>query len=366
MVDTFDELSTALRSPTKKVKKENTTSTDVIVIGSGPAGCAAASTCLKAGLNVILITQEQELIENKTNAPESLESIHPGVTSLLAKIGAAGAELKATCAMYSGIQTGSTYTPLGEDQDGIWQGFHIHRQIFNEELLRKTRDQGVIVRLNEHVEDFIQEDQRVIGIKTSSGESHAKYIIDASGKKAIAGKKLKLKRKFFSAPLICWTGISGDIETYPFDPHVAHFIPGSQGWTWLAPQLPHRCAWTRLSIKGEKPLFPPDELKDYPVIGNIQMGNMRWRMYYPVCKEGIVLCGDAAGILDPAAGQGILNALWSGIVAADAVVSCVTQPQTEAFHLAYFNDWFVQQFESKVHQLRGYYAEKVPGMKISL
>jgi len=34
--------------------------TDVIVIGSGPAGCAAAATCQQAGLQVLIITEVDE------------------------------------------------------------------------------------------------------------------------------------------------------------------------------------------------------------------------------------------------------------------------------------------------------------------
>ena len=84
---------------------------------------------------------------------------------------------------------------------------------------------------------------------------------------------------------------------------------------------------------------------------------MRWRLYRPVCKEGVVLCGDAAGILDPAAGQGILNALWSGMIAANAVVSCLQQPELEAFNLARYDDWFVRQYEEKAAILKSYYEE---------
>ncbi|HZV70769.1 MAG TPA: hypothetical protein VFG10_14540 [Saprospiraceae bacterium] len=84
---------------------------------------------------------------------------------------------------------------------------------------------------------------------------------------------------------------------------------------------------------------------------------MRWRLFRPVCSEGLVLCGDAAGILDPAAGQGIFNALMSGMQAANTIVKCIANPNLAAFHLAQYDDWFVKQFEMKVKQLRLYYEE---------
>jgi len=234
---------------------------------------------------------------------------------------------------------------------------HINRRIFNAALLQKMCDAGVSVRHSEKVENFIREKNKVIGIKTASLALYANYIIDASGKNAIGGKKLNFKRRFFSPPLICSTGISEIYGSFPFDMHSSHFISGKNGWSWLAPQPQNYCAWTMLSVKGEKSLLPPVELQDYPVIGKIHFANMRWRMFRPLCTEGIVLCGDAAGILDPAAGQGIFNALMSGIVAGNTVVSCLREPDFASFHLAYYDDWFVQQFEAKVKQLKDYYKE---------
>ena len=346
---------------------------------------------------IVTGVSEQNKIPPITPAP--LESIHPGVSSLLEKIGAAGAESEATRALYSGIYANGMYTPLGEDEKGKWQGMHIDRDIFNSQMLLRIQQGGVQVIFNEKVEDFIlqkvsrsnavqippyevikresgeqverSEDpairsheageqgagNTIIGIKTVSTELYAKYIIDASGKNGIAGKKLNFKRKFFSPPLACWTGISAIDGTFSFDPHAAHFIPGPGGWTWLAPQPQDFCAWTRLSTTGDKSLLPPDELRKYQTTSKINFANMRWRLFRPVCSEGIVLCGDAAGILDPAAGQGIFNALLSGITAANTIISCIQKPDAANFQLAYYDDWFVRQFEEKVRQLKRYYNE---------
>jgi flavin-dependent dehydrogenase len=339
------------------VNNQNANAFDVIVIGSGPAGTAAASVCRKEGLRVMVVTQAAKPEEVVSLSPGPLESIHPGVSSLLEKIDARGVEQLAALATYSGINANGIFTALGSDEHGIWEGMHIDRQVFNAQLLRKILELDVQIQFNETVEEFIKDGERIAGIKTKSGDFYATCITDASGKKSIAGKLLNFHRKYFSPPLLCWTGISGGITPFPFDSQVAHFIPGDDEWTWLAPQPPYRCAWTRLSMKGDKSLSPPELLKDYPVIGEVHADNMRWRMFQPVCREGIVLCGDAAGILDPAAGQGIFNALRSGIMAANTVISCIQQPTYEAFHLARYNNWFEEQFETKVNQLREYYLQ---------
>ena len=327
------------------------------MIGSGPAGCSAAVTCSKAGLQVFIVTDaESNGIEDATTIGP-LESIHPGVSSLLERIGLGGAEQSSVRAIYEGINAGDVYTPLGEDANGTWKGMHINRSVFDDHLLQKTREYSIAVMTNERVEDFIIENDKVIGIKTNQEEIRAKFVIDATGKRSIAGKKLNFKRRFFSPPFICWTGVSEIDGDFPFDHYSAYFLPAKEGWTWLAPQPPHHFAWTRLAKAGEKSLLPPDILQTKKTVGKIHVANMRWRLYRPVCREGIILCGDAAGILDPAAGQGIFNALWSGMVAATTVISCLKEPQYEGFHLAQYDDWFTSQFEEKVKRLKDYYRE---------
>jgi flavin-dependent dehydrogenase len=111
----------------------------VIIIGSGPAGCAAAATCRQAGLQVLIITEDDEVQDLTPSSIGPLESIHPGVSSLLNKIGAAGSEIDSTRALYSGIYANGNYSPLGEDENGSWQGMHIQRKIFKEFLFCSTR-----------------------------------------------------------------------------------------------------------------------------------------------------------------------------------------------------------------------------------
>jgi flavin-dependent dehydrogenase len=339
---------------------------DVIIIGAGPAGCAAAITCSNAGLSTLIITNRNEQEIPVTNEPQPSESIHPGVESLLTKINAAHAIKLAETGIYEGVQTGNQFSPLGSSaEEGTWYGTHINRNVFDATLLQTALQQGVSILWNDAVRSFIHQQDWVAGVITASGtEIPAKYVIDASGYKRIAGKKLHFKEIFFSPPLVAWTGISkvSDPASPIFQNAFTKFIPSPTGWAWLAPEPPNYCTWTRLASKGKQTFLPPAELKQFEQTGAVKIYNRRWSIFRPVCKEGIILCGDAAAIIDPAAGQGILNALLTGIESAKTVILCMLNPDEEASYLIHYDNWLLKLYTDKVEKLKNYYVENGIGI----
>lgn len=327
---------------------------DAVIIGSGPAGCAAAIRCHQSGLRTAIVPG-RKAYDVAEDLPS--ESVHPGVETLLKELEAAGVVAASSRGIYQGIQAGSNYTPLGSDRSGAWSGNHVNRQIFDAELLKYAGRRGVQILESEEAADIILEKERVTGVRTSTGkEITSAYVIDASGYRAFAGRKLRFRKKIFSPPLVTWTGVAAYAPSDPAERNTASFYPNPSGWTWVAPESGNRCTWTRLAVKGKQDILPPAELRHLSLIGKIKTSNRRWQMFRPVCREGVILCGDAAGIIDPAAGQGILNALLSGLMAAKTVHAIVNNPAYEAFHLATYDDWFLRNYMDKVEKLKGFYA----------
>jgi len=314
---------------------------DVIVIGSGPGGAAAAITCAAAGLRVAIISKRKK----ELNRPS--ESVHPGVGSLLNKLQIPNAIEAAALGKYKGIEVNGQFTPLGSDESGDWEGTHISREIFDACLLSAAEQQGVII-MNDTVNDVLSNNDRVIGVTTQSKKTiHASFVIDGSGRRRLAGKKMKFQEAVYSPPLVAWSGLA----EYTGNKNTT-FIPSADGWTWLAPHADGYCTWTCVSLTHHKKLLPPENLE---TVGAIHSANMQWRIFRPLCSEGLLLIGDAAAIIDPAAGQGILNALHSGIAAGQTVASCLHQPFNENFYLAAYDQWSVAQYEQKVNQLHSLY-----------
>jgi flavin-dependent dehydrogenase len=329
---------------------------DVIIIGAGPAGCAAAIAARQSGLRTCIIHKAVQTEEGM----QASESVHPGIESILSTLHAAHCLKAASRGVYEGIQTGDQFSSLGADDSGPWLGHHISRYLFDNELLRCAEMQGAEVIAGERVAGFTFDHNRVTGVQTASGKHFAgRYVIDASGHQQAGGRLPGFKEIFFTPPLVTWTGVSEcTVQDNPlFVKQFTRFMPFSNGWTWLAPEPPSKCTWTRLSLKRKPPFLPPDELRECPLAGKIKVSNRRWRLSRPLCTEGVILCGDAAGLLDPAAGQGILLALMSGMMAVRTVVAVLHKPDLEGFYLAQYDEWFCRYFLDKVEKLKKHYSD---------
>lgn len=333
---------------------------DVIVIGSGPAGIAAAITCFQAGLKVVIITTASCTSIAQTN-PSSrlrpLESFHPGIVPLLTQLYASAALEPAVRSSYSGIHLGEKFTALGADETGPWLGYHVDRNAFDKNLLQIAKNQGIPLLENEKVVNLIRSDRRVTGVTTATGKTiTAPWTVDGSGRQRIAGKRLQYQEQYFSAPLIARTGL---VTRDPVnDYHTqTRFISHQGGWSWIVPCPPNRLSWTIVRAKDSTAPDVPAELAGCGMVGGIQSFNVRWRVFRPLAGPGIVLCGDAAGIIDPAYGQGVFSALLSGISAAHCAVACIRDRVRENLFIARYDDWFMRQYEEKCHVLRGYYKE---------
>lgn len=329
---------------------------DAVIIGAGPAGCAAALACLKSGLRVLVVAGK---MRRKEQSILRIESVHPGVITLLNQIEAADAVMAASVGTYYGIEVNGAYNILGKDDEGLWQGHHIDRQIFDDALLQNTVVCGAHICDTSNAAAIIMHNDRVAGVTMDDGlDISCRYIIDASGHRCFAGRALGLQATFFSRPLPVWTGICINVPPDICPPNKAIFTSEADGWAWMAGLDDGNCVWTRLAAKGKRQQLQPDALLSYSLAAPIHATNRRWRAFRPVCTEGVLLCGDAAGVIDPAAGQGILNAVLSGIQAAKTAISCLAHPMFEAMYLARYDEWFISNYTEKVKRLKHIYGKE--------
>jgi 2-polyprenyl-6-methoxyphenol hydroxylase-like FAD-dependent oxidoreductase len=117
---------------------------DVVVVGGGPAGAAAAIACATQGLRVALCEREP------AGRDRPGETLHPGIEPLLGQLGVSDRLAGVVGARHAGIwiQWGGArrLEPFGSDAGGSWKGLQVWRADFDALLLTRPREAGVDVR----------------------------------------------------------------------------------------------------------------------------------------------------------------------------------------------------------------------------
>ncbi|MFV8343577.1 NAD(P)/FAD-dependent oxidoreductase [Flavobacterium sp. XS2P39] len=326
---------------------------NIIIIGFGSSACAAALNSLLLGRSVTILAGTK-VKNDKQSEDRPSESIHPGLLSLLDHLNCGSMPVNCKRGVYENILANGENTMLGKDSSGVWEGVHIDKEIF----LCFLRDKVVKGRVEiyyKNAAELLSNNGRIVGVTTDDGiEYFCDYVIDGSGRFHFSARELALKREYFSPPLVCWSGVTKDILPEIFEKINTSFTSNGWSWTWLAPENNGNCTWTRLSLKGQSDFKPPKLLEEFQNSTPIVF-TMRWHLFRPVAVRGLLICGDAAGVIDPAAGQGIFYSMLSAIAAIETIDRCLKSPESENAFLMEYDHWFVSQYMTKVDRLRDYY-----------
>jgi flavin-dependent dehydrogenase len=152
---------------------------DVVVVGGGPAGAAAAILCAQNKLRVTLV----EGMQFPRDVPG--ETLHPGIESLLRQLGVAEQVLSAGFLRHSGQwvqwRDEPKFVPFGSDENGPWLGFQAWRSRFDAILLDRARALGVEILQPARAIRPLVDNDKVVGILSSEGELESSFVIDAGG-----------------------------------------------------------------------------------------------------------------------------------------------------------------------------------------
>jgi flavin-dependent dehydrogenase len=331
---------------------------DAVIVGAGPAGCAAAIGCATAGLRVRLL----EAAPFPRDLPG--ETLHPGVEALLERLGVASEVRAAGVPRHEGLWThapeGRVFTAYGAGADGPWRGFQAWRAEFDALLLRRAVALGVEVSQPCRALRPLVEQGRVVGVETSEGLQHGRFVVDASGRGRWFTRKHRLVRSVDSPLLLARYGyVRGRFVEWDEHPSL-RWEP--DGWEWIARVRPGLYAWTRLSLHGEQRTRPdvPSALSTGRATGAPRGADVTWSRVEASAGEGYFIAGDAAAVVDPASSQGVLRALMQGMMAAHLITACVTgrAPETEAAR--FYRGWVRDMYQRSASALRAQYAS-LPG-----
>jgi flavin-dependent dehydrogenase len=328
---------------------------DTIVIGAGPAGSTTAALLAEQGFRVLALERE------KFPRYHIGESLLPFTSYPLKRLGLlermrnSGFVKKYSVQFISASGKASQpfyfSTRYAPDVAQTWQ---VLRSEFDLMLLENARAKGAEVLEETTVEELIQEDGRTVGVRarTKSGqrlEFRAPMTVDCSGREAIAPTRLNWRiREPKLNKVAVWTYYRGAQRDEGIDAGATTvaYVP-EKGWFWYIPQ--HRDMvsvgvvaegkyLTRDGVRAPEEIFKREIEQNAWIKAHLACGSQvgqyyltsefSWRSRY-CAADGLLLAGDAFGFLDPVFSSGVMLALKSGTLAADAI--------TEAFQAQDFS-----------------------------
>jgi flavin-dependent dehydrogenase len=326
---------------------------DTVVIGAGPAGCAAAIQAAQSGLSAAII---ERLTFPRHRAGETLP---PGVEPLFRQLGVWEDIERADFIRHQGHRVAWEgpwkYSSFGSAEEP-WLGFQTWRPTLDAILLRRAAALEVHIWQPCRALSPITRGSRIVGVVTDRGELRARYVLDASGGRGWLSRKQEWRTEYRSPPLLASYGY---VETKRaaewFWPELRS---ADGGWLWEAQVAPQIVAWTRLSFDGRR-FDVPFNLASLPDSRRVSAGgscaDVTWRLASQPAGTGWFLLGDAALTLDPASSHGVLRGLMTGIMASHLICRIRNEEISEEAATANYQDWVRRWFDHDAQKLESFY-----------
>ena len=341
---------------------------DVVVIGGGPAGSTVSTLIAQQGLRVQLFERERfpRFHIGESLIPETYWVLKR--LNMLPKMQQSHFVRKYSVQFVDSQGRNSAPFYFWDNKPHeCSQTWQVVRSEFDQMMLNNAREHGVDVREGVRVHEVLFDGDRASGVRIRDEDGMfrhipARVVVDASGQNGLLMNKMRLRvwDPFLNKGAI-WTYWQGAYRDTGKDEGATLVIQtgNRKGWFWYIPlhddivsvgvvapfdylfkgrtnyaqtydEEVGQCPGVQQRVAGATRVTGHFATKDYSYRSKQVAGN------------GWVLVGDAFGFLDPLYSSGVLLALKSGELAADAVVKGLATGDTSAAQLGswgpIFND----------------------------
>jgi flavin-dependent dehydrogenase len=341
---------------------------DVVVIGGGPAGSTVSTLIAQHGYRVQLFERErfprfhigESLIPETYWVLQRLKMLDKMKQSHFVKkhsVQFINSQGKLSAPFYF-------WDNKPHECSQTWQ---VVRSEFDLMMLRNAAEQGVEVHEATRVLEVLFEDNRAVGVRIQKEDGsrvdiRAKVVVDASGQSAMLSTRFKLR---VWDPLLnkgaVWTYWENAYRDTGRNEGATLVVQttNKQGWFWYIPQHDNIVSLGIVGPfdylfkgRGSHEQIYTEEVEACPAIKERLANARRVTGYFAtkdysyrskaVAGDGWVLIGDAFGFLDPLYSSGVLLALKSGQLAADAIAEGLGRGDVSATQLGKWGPLFNQ------------------------
>jgi flavin-dependent dehydrogenase len=319
---------------------------DVAIAGAGPAGASAAIQLALTGARVLLIEEKKfprAKLCGEFISPECLT--HFKRLGVMDQMSAAGGAAVAETVFYS-RHGNSVAVPSEWFMSGA-QALGLSRSEMDHQLLQRAKNAGVVVLEETHASRLICEGEEVRGIRVKSGHATRDYAalitVDATGRTRALARHLDPPRpnqRKHTSPLVAFKAhlvntrvAAGACEIYFYKRGYGGLSAVEGGVSNLCfivaandvrrynsnPELVLR----EVVMKNSRAAYTLAEATTSTPWLSVSLERFGRRTLAPAL--GLLTVGDAAAFIDPFTGSGMLMALESGQVAAEAIARSLSQ-----------------------------------------
>lgn len=320
---------------------------DVLVVGGGPAGLVAArETCAADSALEVLVLERDRAVGAPVRCGEGVGS--KGVSEFLDPVGASWISRKITRVIFWAPDGTEVRVAEGD------VGYILDRTRFEPALAADAGREGAEIRTGTEVVGIARDgDGWVARTRGPRGEGtvRARFIIGADGVESMVGRWAGLDTRVPSRDMeSCAQYVVSGID---FDPDAIYLHFGDQiapgGYAWVFPKGVGvaNVGLGMVALRGDgRPArewlhayldryFPTGTRTGYTVGGVIVHTTVKRTV-----ADGLILCGDAAHMINPLSGGGIVTAMKAGRIAGRTAASALADHDTSAARLQrYHNEW---------------------------
>jgi geranylgeranyl reductase family protein len=330
---------------------------DVVVVGAGPAGATAAKILAEKKIKVLLIDKEEFPREKICGGglPTRVQKRFPYIEKFIDSIS------------YGSITYSSSLRyklDLLRDKPLLAM---ILRSEFDQGLLNYAQEAGATVLCGKPVVDITIKKDNALVLLDDGQTIETQLVIGCDGTRSIVAEKTDLCKKLEN---ICVCLIqeqpmtAKQLDTYFTKKRKVHLFikaQGIAGYGWLFPK--RNCVNIGLGefSSAVDPTKPKKNLKDvyetfiktlkeqnilpkeFP-IANLKGGLLPIFPLEKTYADRVLLCGDAAGFINPITGEGVYYAMTSGAFAAEVAAEALKTGDTSEHVLSRYQILWKKEF----------------------